>query len=178
MCRLSGTFLFVFALGLAIAEPGCASIMSKSVYPVIITSEPTHADITILDKKDKAIYEGRTPTTVELKASRGWFQPAKYQVKVSLAGHNERTIPIKQKLDGWYVFGNILVGGLIGWVIVDPITGAMWTVEDVHVQLEPTELIAQPESLPPGGTPAGNADTVVDKHTASYVIVSPQSNPP
>ena len=34
-----------------------------------------------------------------------------------------------------YLFGNIPLGGLIGWVIVDPITGAMWTLEDLNVDL-------------------------------------------
>jgi hypothetical protein len=33
-------------------------------------------------------------------------------------------------MDGWYI-GNILFGGLIGILIVDPLTGAMWKLDDV-----------------------------------------------
>lgn len=32
-------------------------------------------------------------------------------------------------MDGWYV-GNIIFGGLIGLLLVDPITGAMWKLPD------------------------------------------------
>ncbi len=32
-------------------------------------------------------------------------------------------------LDGWYI-GNILFGGLIGMLIVDPATAAMWKLDD------------------------------------------------
>lgn len=32
------------------------------------------------------------------------------------------------KIDGWY-FGNILLGGLFGMLIVDPATGAMYKLE-------------------------------------------------
>lgn len=36
---------------------------------------------------------------------------------------------ISGKIDvGWYLVGNIFIGGLIGWLIVDPLTGAMWTL--------------------------------------------------
>jgi hypothetical protein len=29
---------------------------------------------------------------------------------------------------GWYLVGNFFFGGLIGWLIIDPLTGAMWTL--------------------------------------------------
>jgi hypothetical protein len=37
--------------------------------------------------------------------------------------------PITSKIDGWY-FANIVFGGLIGMVIVDPATGAMFKLPD------------------------------------------------
>jgi len=44
--------------------------------------------------------------------------------------------PINSSVDGWY-FGNILVGGLIGMLIVDPATGAMYNLpERVDVLLD------------------------------------------
>lgn len=39
----------------------------------------------------------------------------------------------------WYIGGNLLFGGLIGWLIVDPASGAMWHFdpEQVSVLLNP-----------------------------------------
>ena len=116
---------------------GCASIISKSNYPVNITSQPSGADITIVNKKGRVVYEGKTPTVVDLKAGAGWFQGQDYVVKFNKDGYETQTAQIEQKLDNWYLFGNIALGGLIGWVIVDPITGAMWVLEDVNVNLQP-----------------------------------------
>lgn len=33
------------------------------------------------------------------------------------------------KVDGWY-FGNLLLGGFLGMLIIDPATGAMWKIEN------------------------------------------------
>ena len=42
-------------------------------------------------------------------------------------------------MDGWYI-GNIVFGGLIGWLVVDPASGAMWKLQDsVHGNLEAKE---------------------------------------
>ncbi len=42
---------------------------------------------------------------------------------------------IKAGVDGWYI-GNIIFGGLIGWLIVGPLTGAMYALpESVTVEM-------------------------------------------
>jgi hypothetical protein len=38
-------------------------------------------------------------------------------------------VPLTADIDGWY-FGNLLFGGLIGILIVDPATGAMWKLPE------------------------------------------------
>ncbi len=106
----------------------CASIVSKSTYPLSINSSPFNARVSITDKKGKEIYLGNTPATVKLKAGAGFFSKAEYQVKLSSPGYYDKIVPITFKLDGWY-FGNIIFGGLIGFLIVDPATGAMWKIE-------------------------------------------------
>ncbi len=104
---------------------GCASIVSKSNYPVSVISDPEGATITIKDKFGKQIYKGITPTTVTLKSSTGFFSGASYTVEFKKQGYELQTVAIKKQIDGWYI-GNILFGGLIGILIVDPATGAMW----------------------------------------------------
>lgn len=106
----------------------CASIVSKSSYLIAINSTPSEAKISITDKNGIEFYTGQTPANLKLKAGSGFFGKARYQVKFEKAGYATKTVPVEFKLDGWY-FGNILLGGLIGMLIVDPATGAMWKLE-------------------------------------------------
>jgi hypothetical protein len=106
----------------------CASIVSKSTYPLSINSSPSNAKVSITDKKGKEIYLGNTPATVKLKAGAGFFSKAEYQVKLTSPGYDDKIVPITFKLDGWY-FGNLLLGGVLGMLIIDPATGAMWKIE-------------------------------------------------
>lgn len=106
----------------------CASIVSKSSYPVTVNSQPDQANISIVDETGKRIYTGTTPTTVTLDTKAGFFKGKDYTVIFSKEGYADYTAPIQRGVDGWYVAGNLLFGGLIGWLIVDPVTGAMWTL--------------------------------------------------
>lgn len=106
----------------------CASIVSKSSYPISINSVPSEAKITITDKKGVEVFKGQTPASLKLKAGSGFFSKARYQVKFEKEGFDTKIVPINYKIDGWY-FGNILVGGVIGMLIIDPATGAMYKLE-------------------------------------------------
>ena len=106
----------------------CASIVSKSSYPISINSTPSQAKIIITNKKGIEIYAGNTPATLKLKAGSGFFGKAHYQVKFSKDGYDTKTVPVNFKLDGWY-FGNLLIGGVLGMLIIDPATGAMYKLD-------------------------------------------------
>ena len=121
-------FLVVAAVVLA----GCASIVSKSEYPVAITSNPIGADFVVKRKNGVPVASGVTPATIVLPASEGYFQPAKYTIEYKRKGVMQ-SVPLTAKIDGWY-FGNLLFGGvIIGMLIVDPATGAMWRLNDTAV---------------------------------------------
>lgn len=106
----------------------CATIVSKSSWPISINSMPENAKISITDKKGIEIYNGQTPATLKLKSGSGFFGKARYQVKFEKEGYQSRTLPVEFKLNGWY-FGNILIGGVLGLLIIDPATGAMYRLE-------------------------------------------------
>lgn len=106
----------------------CASIVSKSSYPITINSAPSEAKIVIKDKKGIEIFSGQTPATLKLKAGSGFFGKARYQVTFTKNGYDTKTVPVEFKLDGWY-FGNLLLGGVLGMLIIDPATGAMYKLE-------------------------------------------------
>jgi hypothetical protein len=115
-------------IGIIFLFSSCASIVSKSSYPISINSTPSEAKIIITDKKGIEVYSGNTPATMKLKAGSGFFGKAHYQVKFEKDGYDTKTVPVHFKLDGWY-FGNIVFGGLIGMLIVDPATGAMYKLD-------------------------------------------------
>ena len=48
--------------------------------------------------------------------------------------------------NGWYIGGNIIFGGLIGWFIVDPRNGGMYTLSPKALSSSLTEAAA---ALPP-----------------------------
>jgi hypothetical protein len=113
---------------------GCASIVSKSKYPISVNSNPSGSKITITDDSGMSVYEGTTPAVVKLKSGKGYFKKATYQVRFEMEGYGARIMPITHKLDGWY-FGNLLFGGFIGLLIVDPISGAMFKPETDYVSV-------------------------------------------
>jgi hypothetical protein len=122
---------------------GCASIVSKSTYPVAVSSEPSGAQIVVTDNDGETVYEGTTPANIDLTTTNGYFSGQDYSIRASLAGHETTTMEIERGVDGWYV-ANILFGGLIGLLIVDPLTGAMWKLdEQVTVELTASEPASQ-----------------------------------
>ena len=118
---------------------GCASIIGKSGPETLnIRSNPDQADVMITDEKGTQIFAGKTPTTVALEKKKGYFSGKKYNIKISKDACNAQTVTVDTKVNGWYLGGNLIFGGLIGWLIVDPATGAMWTLDsnEVNVTLE------------------------------------------
>ena len=53
---------------------------------------------------------------------------------IKLDGYQTYETKLTKKLNGWFV-GNILIGGLIG-VIIDPITGAMYSLSPNQVNAQ------------------------------------------
>ena len=116
--------------------PGCASIVSKSNYTVAIGSTPDAANFIVKNKAGEQLHTGMTPETVILKSSSGYFKGEAYTINFTKAGYPQNTFTMTSEVDGWY-FANILLGGLIGMLIVDPLTGAMYKLpESISVSLD------------------------------------------
>ena len=64
-------------------------------------------------------------------AKPGYFKPENYQIKASKDGYATQYTPIDSHISNWYWFGNLVFGGLIGWFIVDPLTGDMYYLDEV-----------------------------------------------
>ena len=114
---------------------GCASIVGQTNYPVVINSTPDDAAIVVKDERGLAVFKGKTPTTVSLLSGESYFHGKSYTVEFSKPGYETQTAYIKSSISGWY-FGNILIGGVVGFLIVDPITGKMYKLpKDVQIVL-------------------------------------------
>ncbi len=112
---------------------GCASIVDGRTPKISINSSPAGARVTVLDKAGKEVMVDITPFVAMLKRSRGYFQGAQYKLVFELAGHKKTEAEITSSLNGWYI-GNIFFGGLVGMLIVDPATGAMWTLHPKMIE--------------------------------------------
>ena len=96
---------------LVVSLSGCATLVSKSKYPVTINSTPDGTNITIVDRSDQTIFIGKTPTTVTLKAGHEFFQKATYRITFDKDGYTKQIVGIEGELDNWYI-GNFCVGGV------------------------------------------------------------------
>jgi hypothetical protein len=112
----------------------CATIMGRGAPETFnIRSAPEQASVVITDESGIKIFEGKTPTTLPLEKRKGYFSGKKYSVTISKEGYADYTVTVDTQANVWYVMGNIIFGGLIGWLIVDPATGAMWTLDKNEV---------------------------------------------
>jgi hypothetical protein len=132
----------VATLAICLTATGCASIFSGTTTDVSIRTTPG-TNYTVTNTYGTQVASGVTgddaTATVNLKRGASYFSPHAYKMKLSKIGYRPATVEIDPNINGWY-FGNIAIGGFIGMVIVDPLTGAMWRMvpRADDVPLEPT----------------------------------------
>lgn len=144
-------YFAIFLILTIIISPGCASIIDGGPQLIPMKSYPSEANLSIIDlySGDK-IYNGKTPYTASLARGAGYFKKARYKIIVDKEGYANKEIIIEGSPNGWYIGGNLFLGGLIGWLIVDPATGAMWTLypKDINADLKmETSLFQQDKGL-------------------------------
>jgi hypothetical protein len=126
----------IAATAAALALSGCASIFNGQTQAVTISSAPDGAEVLVLNSAGEKIHTGVTPATLTLKRGAGYFKSESYTLKFSKAGFADKEMTITGTMSGWYI-GNILFGGLIGMLAVDPVTGAMYVFpESVSAALD------------------------------------------
>jgi len=106
---------------------GCASVINSSRQAVPIRSTPSGATVFLND----SIF-GKTPMTINMKRKK-----KEHYIKIQLDGYETYQTDLIRAVDGW-IFGNILIGGLIGFGI-DAISGGMYHLPTkmVNVELKP-----------------------------------------
>lgn len=131
--------LFVLAASLL---SGCASIVGTNSYPVTLSSTPSDAHFVVATKNGRTIHTGTTPATVMLASSKGYFKSASYLITFSKAGFDNTVVELHSEVNGWY-FGNILVAGVVGLLVIDPVTGAMWKLPEEQDAILPASVVTE-----------------------------------
>lgn len=123
---------------LAFLLAGCASMFAGTSQKFDIKSDPHSAKIEIRDENDDVVFTGTTPDTVKLKKKQGYFVAKEYKVTIEKPGFKPVVITLRPSAGGWYIVGNAFLPffGLFGWVVVDPLTGAMWTYRPKEIDKE------------------------------------------
>lgn len=120
---------------------GCATIVSQSRYPVSINSSPSRVDYEVVNKKGQTVASGTTPDVIQLNSGSSYFSGEEYKIKFSKPGFEPKVFTLNTSINGWY-FGNFIFGSWIGFLIVDPITGAMWRLPDGAYANLPPKLVS------------------------------------
>lgn len=112
----------------------CATIVDGGpTKPVSIKSNPSGQRFVVQDEAGKVVQRGTTPSVINLPRSDGsYFGAVRYKVSLEGSGNAES---VKSSPSMWYLGGNVFVGGLIGWLIVDPLNGTMYTLRPDEVTL-------------------------------------------
>lgn len=126
-------FLMVGALVSVLS--GCATMFDSSNGAVSVTSASHGVRYDVTNSTGMRVASGETPNMVTLKPSAGYMRGERYTVVFTKPGSQSVTRTVEAGVAGWY-WANILVGGLVGMLIVDPATGKMYTLPDqVHGDL-------------------------------------------
>jgi hypothetical protein len=146
---------FVSLLTIPLFLTGCASILDGGPKTVQINSNPEGAKVTISNREGKEICVQTTPATISLKRSSGFFEGEDYTFHFEEAGYYPYETHVQSTLDGWYV-GNVVFGGLIGLLIVDPATGDVFTLSPRKVSCN---LISTQDTLAAGQLKSAQMET-------------------
>ncbi|MBQ3033877.1 MAG: hypothetical protein IJD28_05825 [Deferribacterales bacterium] len=134
------SYIFTVVL-VSLSLISCATIMRDSEQSVRFY--PTNVDnvnLKVTDKKGEKVYEGTAPVVLPLLAGDvGYFDAQRYKIEATKEGYQTEIIELNSKISAWYM-ANLLFGGLIGFLIIDPMSGDMFYLDkEVRIDMKPVE---------------------------------------
>ncbi len=145
-------FRLLASICMIVVLSSCASIVSKSTWPVAVVSNPSGLRFEIKNRAGQTVAQGTTPQTIKLASGAGYFKGESYTITAFKNGKVSGTTTLDARMNGWYM-GNLAIGGLLGLLVVDPLTGAMYSLPaTATIAAAPAEShqlqIAMLESIP------------------------------
>ena len=112
---------------------GCATIVSGRNYNIPLESNIQGASVKIY-RDTEVVKNSFTPGVVMLPAGGPFFRRYSYKFEFSKDGYETASVERSAGFNFWYV-GNVIFGGWIGLLLVDPLSGAMWRLNDDPIQV-------------------------------------------
>jgi hypothetical protein len=153
--------LLAAATALFLLLQGCATLVGDETQVVPISSTPAGATIRVSDESGRVVYRGMTPASLAMKKSTGQYWGGKrYHITLAKSGYATQTFALTTSPNAWYLAGNFLVSGGIGWFVVDPFSGKMYSLSPEGIDAHLGRLLGAaspppvPVAAPPAATPA------------------------
>jgi hypothetical protein len=112
---------------LVLLNTGCASLLGQSSWPVYVDSVNSDCDFVVRNQYGLEVNTATTPKLLRLASGIGFFEKADYTLTFIRSDLSEFEIKLPAKINPWY-YANIPMVNLIGLGLVDPATGAMWSL--------------------------------------------------
>lgn len=151
----------LIAVGAIFALSGCASIFSGTTQDITLRTTPG-ATYTITDTYGRRVASGQGEGTASLVRGASYFSPHAYTARITKPGYHPRTIEITPGINPWY-FANLLIGGVVGMVIVDPLTGAMY-------KFLPSDIDAPLDQISPDNAEALSGQPIAQRQAAAKAV--------
>ena len=131
-------FKFLFFISPILLLAACASVVNGKKQDISINYNTDGVKVKVFDNNGTVVYDNISPYSIELERGKGYFKGRSYSIEASKEGYQTQTYSLKPEISNWYFFGNIVIGGLIGWVVVDPLTGGMYRLspETLNINLK------------------------------------------
>jgi uncharacterized protein YceK len=113
--------------GACLAMSGCASIVHSGPREIPVASTPAGAKVSIYDRSNTLVMTNTTPFVAKLDTKFGYFKSQTYRLVFEMPAYQSAEVQLDSSVSGWY-WANLAFGGLIGMLIVDPLTGAMYNL--------------------------------------------------
>src|SRR5580692_2179207 len=133
--------LLIIVAGAAFTS-GCATIVHSGPRAVDIASTPPGAKVSVYDRAGTLVMTNTTPFVAKLDTRFGYFKAQNYRLVFEMAGHAPAEVTLESSVSGWY-FANLAFGGLVGMLIVDPLTGAMFNLTPEKIEQPLTSAQAE-----------------------------------
>lgn len=115
---------FAYGIILSVLVSACSSMDSSVAY--MREAAKDRPQLTVTDEKNQLIFQGVSPADIQLNRLTANGKDKSYNLEVTLKGVITHNIPIKHNHEGWFISGNLASKGPVGWLVVNPLNGALF----------------------------------------------------
>lgn len=122
---------------LMLALTGCATIAGDKTQTIPLITNPDGVSYKVTDERGVVVSQGVTPSSITLSKHNGsYFGKKSYTVTFEKEGYSPVSTSLQAHANGKYILGNLLFGGVLGWLIIDPLNGGMYDLSPEKILVE------------------------------------------